>query len=319
MANQGNFVVNSPGVLSLIQDNGRYGAFELGLTNGGPVDKTAFQWANRLCGNDLTASTIEVSIGGLTLTAHVESKIAVTGATMPLRINGQVKSLWQSYHVKPGDVIELGFASAGLRSYLAIAGGFNIPAMFGSTATVCREHVGGIHGGQLNAGDILNCQLTNYSTITKHNQLLEEKYWPNYGNEVVLHTIPSYQQRHFSSHQQRLFYSSEYRVSKSCDRMGYRLEGRAIASDISGILSEGICHGAIQIPADGQPIVLLNDRQTIGGYPKIGAVISSDTAQLGQLTTGAKVHFEPISMDKAHNLYQLAASQFARTPLSQCD
>jgi len=319
MANQASFVVNSPGVLSLIQDDGRYGVFELGLTNGGPIDNVAFQWANRLCGNTLKASAIEISIGGLTLTAQCDSKIAITGAAMPLRINGEVKSLWQSHHIKLGDVIELGFASAGLRSYLAVAGGFNIPAMFGSTATVCREHVGGLNGGQLKTGDILSCHFTNHSLITKYNQLLEEKYWPNYGNDVVLHTIPSYQQRHFSSHQQRLFYSSEYHVSKNCDRMGYRLEGQAITGDISGILSEGVCHGAIQIPADGQPIVLLNDRQTIGGYPKIGAVISSDTAKLGQLTAGAKVHFEPISMDKAHNIYQLAASQFARTPLIPCD
>jgi allophanate hydrolase subunit 2 len=101
--------------------------------------------------------------------------------------------------------------------------------------------------------------------------------------------------------------------------MGYRLEGRKIECDVDGILSEGICHGAVQIPSDGQPIVLMNDRQTIGGYPKIGSVISSDTAKLGQLSQGAKVHFEPISMDKAHNLYHLALSRFTRTVLVTCD
>ena len=134
-----------------------------------------------------------------------------------------------------------------------------------------------------------------------------------------LHTVPSYQQRHFTSYQQRLFFSTEYTVSKSFDRMGYRLEGQAITCDVEGILSEGICHGAVQIPADGQPIVLLNDRQTIGGYPKIGAVSSVDTAKLGQLNQGGKVHFEPISMEQAHNIFHLNLSGFNRTELVTCD
>ena len=101
--------------------------------------------------------------------------------------------------------------------------------------------------------------------------------------------------------------------------MGYRLKGQKISCDIEGILSEGICHGAVQIPADGQPIVLMNDRQTIGGYPKIGAVSSVDTAKLGQLSQGCKVRFEPISMEQAHNLYHLNLSRFNRTELTICD
>ncbi len=311
------FLVKQPGMLSLIQDAGRFGAFNVGLTNGGPIDKSAFHWANRICGNELDVTTIEISIGGLSLTAQLDSVIAVTGANMPLTINGVAKTLWRSHKVKAGDSVKLGFASAGVRCYLAVAGGFIINEDFGSTATVCREHVGGINGGKLVIGDILACNKVNVTE--KQNLLLPEPYWPNYEQEVVLHTIPSYQQQHFSSHQQRLFFSSQYTVSKSCDRMGYRLEGCAINCNIDGILSEGICQGAVQIPADGQPIVLMNDRQTIGGYPKIGSVISLDTAKLGQLSQGAKVHFEPISMDKAHNFYHLALSRFTRTALVVCD
>lgn len=311
------FLVKHPGMLSLIQDAGRFGAFNIGLTNGGPIDKSAFHWANRLCGNALDVTTIEVNIGGLSLTAQVDTVIAITGANMPLTINGSVKSLWRSHKIKAGDIIELGFASQGVRCYFAVSGGFTIKESFGSTATVCREQIGGLTGAKIALGDILTCHRVDIQG--KKNLLLPERYWSKYKQEVVLHTIPSYQQHYFSSHQQRLFFSSEYTVSKSYDRMGYRLEGRAIECDINGILSEGICHGAVQIPADGQPIVLMNDRQTIGGYPKIGAVISLDTAKLGQLSQGAKVHFEPISMDKAHNFHHLAISRFNRIALVECD
>ncbi|MGL1958271.1 MAG: biotin-dependent carboxyltransferase family protein [Colwellia sp.] len=307
-------LVKQSGMLSLLQDGGRFGAFNIGLTNGGPLDRPAFHWANRLCGNDVNVTAIEISVGGLILTAQIDTVIAVTGAKMPLTINGIVKELWRSYQVKAGDTIELGFSTLGTRCYLAVSGGFIIPTSFGSTATVCREKVGGLTGDKLAVGEVLPCEIV---TSAKHYKLAEQDQ-PIYSKNVVLHTIPSYQQHHFSSYQQRLFFSSEYSASQNCDRMGYRLEGQKIDCDINGILSEGICHGAVQIPADGQPIVLMNDRQTIGGYPKIGAVMSLDTAKLAQLGAGDKVHFEPISMEKAHNLIHLNASLFKRTTLKIC-
>lgn len=309
------FVVEKSGVLSLIQDAGRFGSFNIGLTNGGPVDLLAFKWANRLCRNKLNTTAIEISMGGLVLTAQVDTTIAVTGANMPLTINGHKKALWRSHYVKAGDVITLGFALLGMRCYLAVSEGFNIPPSFGSTSTVCRERIGGLHGSKLAAGDVLTCT----SHKAKQNLVLADNSIPKYSKDVVLRTIPSYQQQHFSSNQQRLFYSTEYTVSKNFDRMGYRLEGQPITCDIKGILSEGICHGAVQIPADGQPIVLLNDRQTIGGYPKIGAVSSIDTAKLAQLNQGGKVYFEPISMEKAYNLFHLKLKRFHTTKLAVCD
>jgi len=308
-------IVENPGMLSLIQDAGRFGAFNIGLTNGGPVDLLAYQWANRLCGNTLNLTAIEISVGGLTLTSQVDTTLALTGANMPLTINGEAKALWRSYRVKAGDVITIGFAAQGVRCYLAVSGGFKVRPSFGSTSTVCREGIGGLHGGKLLAGDVLPC----IGSISKQNLLLLDDHIPKYADEIVLHTIPSYQQQYFSSYQQRLFFSNEYTVSKSFDRMGYRLEGQPVRCDIEGILSEGICHGSVQVPADGQPIVLLNDRQTIGGYPKIGAVSSVDTAKLGQLNQGGKVRFEPISLEQAHNLFHLNLSRFNRTKLVVCD
>jgi len=312
-------VVTQAGILSLVQDGGRFGAFNLGLTNGGPADLQAFYWANRLCGNELNTSAIEVSIGGLVLTAQVDCVIAVTGAPMPLLINGKPTPLWCSCAIKAGDHISLGFSSQGVRCYLAVTGGFDIKESFGSTATVCRESVGGLRGDKLAVNDVLPCKpLANMKNKPKTLMLAEHEQ-PKYSNEVLLHTVLGYQRQHFPAIEKRMLFSSDYQVSKHWDRMGYRLQGRAIKADIEGILSEGISYGAVQIPADGQPIVLLNDRQTIGGYPKIGAVISQDCAKLSQLRQGDKVRFEPISISQADNMFHLNLARFNQTKLIVCD
>ncbi|MEW6992747.1 biotin-dependent carboxyltransferase family protein [Colwelliaceae bacterium MEBiC 14330] len=312
------FIVNSPGVLSLIQDAGRYGCFNLGLSNGGPADAQAFYWANRLCNNALDASAIEVSVGGLQLTAQIDCTIAVTGAPMLLTVNGQAKPLWRSFKVKAGDNICLGYASLGVRCYVAVTGGFDIEASFGSTATLCRENIGGLSGDKLQVHDVL--PINTPSNNTKHvQQLLAEQDQPQYANHLMLRTVQSYQYQQFSTVERSLFYANEYQVSQHWDRMGYRLEGRAIKADIEGILSEGICYGAVQVPADGQPIVLLNDRQTIGGYPKIGAVISQDCAKLSQLRQGDSVHFQAITMSEADNLFHLNLARLQAIKLIPCD
>lgn len=305
------FKVLKPGFLTLITDRGRFGYHRIGLTTGGPVDPMAFRWANRLLGNDDNASLLEASFGGLSLEAQVDTALVLTGANAPLSINGVDAEMWRSHAIKAGDKIELGFATEGCRSYLAVAGGFNIDAEFGSSATVARESIGGLNGEKLSAGDVLPCV-----SHTGHPlKVLPEASRPSYSDDISLRVIPGYQQQHFSRYQQRLFFSSEYEVSDRCDRMGYRLTGAEIKPSIDGILSEGICLGAIQVPADGQPIVLLNDRQTIGGYPKIGSVVSLDVARLGQCMPGVKLRFEPVTIDSAHNALCLAESYFHRTEM----
>ena len=301
--------VLKPGILSLITDGGRFGHHRIGLTTGGPIDPLAFRWANRLLGNDANCTMIEASFGGLVLEAELDTFIVVTGATAPLKINGLDAELWRCHEIKAGDKIELGFASEGCRSYLAVAGGLSVPNTFGSTSTVVRESLGGLAGDKLKAGDQLPCEPQRSVPL----MVLPEELRPNYTGEITLRVIPGYQQHAFSRFQQRLFFSSEYEVSDRCDRMGYRLTGAEIKPSIDGILSEGICLGAIQVPADGQPIVLLNDRQTIGGYPKIGSMVSLDVARLGQCMPGAKLAFEAVTIDCAHNALCLAESQFNRT------
>ncbi|MFT5335998.1 MAG: biotin-dependent carboxylase-like uncharacterized protein [Halioglobus sp.] len=307
------FEVLQPGILSLLQDEGRYGQHAIGLTTGGPMDPHAYRLCNRLLQNSDNSTALEVSFGGLHLKAHVDSFICVAGANMPLLINDQDRALWQVHKIHAGDIIRLDFATRGARAYLGCADGFDIPYSFGSSATVMREHVGGLNGDKIKAGDRLPC-----SGISHRKALsLAAELQPEYSKKICVRVIPGYQEQQFNRIQQRRFYNNEFVVSDRCDRMGYRLEGSPVRCDIEGILSEGICYGAIQIPADGQPIVLLNDRQTIGGYPKIGSALSLDAAKLSQMTPGCSVTFEPISIHGAHNALHMAHSFTTRLPLEE--
>jgi len=301
------------GILSLLQDSGRYGHHRLGLSNGGPLDALAFHYCNRLLQNPAHATTIEISVGGLQLAAQVDTYICLAGAPMPLTINGEERGLWEVHRVRSTDSIRIGIARSGCRSYLGVADGFLVEPSFGSTATVVREHIGGLRGERLRNGDVLPCGAV---TARKHFYLAEPDR-PRYQNTLTVRVVPGYQQRHFSRVQQRRFFGSTYLVSERSDRMGYRLQGPGISCALEGILSEGICSGAIQIPPDGQPIVLLNDRQTIGGYPKIGAALSLDTARLSQLRPGHSVHFAPITPHTAHKALRLAQRFALQRPLRE--
>ncbi len=301
--------VIKPGILSLLQDGGRFGHQGMGITTGGPVDSNAFYWANLLCENSRNSACIEVTTGGLRLASTVKTCLAVTGASVSLRINSKAVELWQSHSINPGDCIELGFASSGSRAYLAVAGGFLAEPVFDSVATVIRENLGGLSGdgSPLKTGDLLPCKSVEEPQLWR----LPESLITDYSqNSAHLRVILGCQQEAFSEAQKQLFFSSEYRVSQYCDRMGYRLQGASITPAIESMLSEGICLGAVQFPADGQPIVLLNDRQTMGGYPKIGSVLSLDIGKLAQLTAGGAVHFKPISIDQAQTLLAEHKTQF---------
>lgn len=305
--------VEQPGIFSLLQDGGRFGHHNIGLTTGGPMDRDAFRWANRLCGNSDDCAAIELMMGGLVLTSQIRTRIAVTGADMVLTINKVPQELWQTHIVEAGDRIELGFASSGLRCYLAVSGGFQADPVFGSVANVAREGLGGHKGdgSRLAQGDQLACRVD--QSNDRHQVAFSDR--PVLSNHAELRVIPGYQQHHFPRLEQRKFFASTYTVSDRSDRMGCRVEGTAIQCDIAGMLSEGICLGAIQIPADGQPIILLRDRQTIGGYPKIGSVLSTDLDKLAQLPPGSTVSFSPISVDEAHNLLALHCSRLAHSQL----
>lgn len=313
------FKVVQPGLLSLLQDVGRFGQHAIGLTTGGPLDKTAFLWANRILHNVPNACAIEVSFGGLQLQAQTNSYLCVTGANLDLTINGVTQALWTSHKVVSGDDIKLGYSSQGCRTYLAVAGGFQIMPSFGSSATVMREKIGGLKGAKLAADDSLACNPTTYLA----RQALSEADWPLYGpqgtsgndSDIILRLVPGYQHQQFDKATRTRFFHGQYSVTDRSDRMGMRLKGPAVPCSSSQMLSEGICLGAVQVPADGQPIVLLNDRQTIGGYPKIGAVMASDTARLAQLRPGDTVVFEAVDLYQAQTFNTLAQIKFKATQL----
>ena len=300
------------GVHSLIQDEGRFGSHHIGLTVGGPLDRHSFRWANKLCSNPINTPVIEVTIGGLVLESTVDTYFAVTGALVDLSINKVPIDCWAVNRIKSGDRIELGYAKIGIRCYLAVAGGFDIETTFGSCSTVTRESVGGLagDGSPLSNGDLIPCGETLVHPPFFSPVQAQPHHLTTAPESTRLRVLLGYQQDCFTEQQKKQFFHGQYRISERNDRMGFRLLGPEIKPSIGGILSEGICQGAIQVPPDGQPIVLLNDRQTIGGYPKIGSVLSLDLDKLAQLGPESIVYFEEISIEQAHNLRHLAEIKF---------
>lgn len=294
--------VIEPGVLSQFQDRGREGQHAMGLTQGGPLDVFAFEHANRLVRNAPHLTALEISMGGLELECNVETTLAVTGAAMPFTLNSQTKAAWRSHRVRRGDRVALGHTDKGCRAYLAVDGGFAVEPMFGSTATVVREGL----GRALRKGDLLKCA----ATENAGDLALPMREVPGYPDEISLRVVAGYQHDLFPAAARETFFNSEYRVTLQCDRMGYRLSGPPVEYAIGSMLSEGICLGAVQVPADGQPIVLLNDRQTIGGYPKLGAVMSIDLARLAQCHPGACVRFSPITPEAARDALRTARERW---------
>ena len=299
------FTVVKPGLLSLLQDAGRVGYHSMGLTNGGPIDAESFYWANRLCSENVAEkklTAIEITLGGLELGCHINTVIAVAGADIPFSINGKAKSLWRGHRVSVGDKLAFGFvanAEQGCRAYLAVAGGFDVPRSFGSSATVVREGIGGLDGEALAAGDVLSA-----SSSPQPMQLwrLAEQHRLQCSDVLTLRVVCGYQFEQFSQQAIQDFFAGEYELSPRSDRMGFCLQGPVIDSGITNLISEGISYGAIQITTEGQLIILLNDRQTIGGYPKLGAVFSLDLARLAQRGHGANICFTPLELSQAQRL-----------------
>ena len=290
--------VTNPGTLALLVDYGRQGYQHLGVSSGGPMDEYAFLWANRLLDNQFNAAQIEISYGPFFAEIQEPANFSITGADLSAKLNDQALAPWSTFSAQAGDVLSFYVARQGLRAYLAVQGGFSAKAILGSCTTVMREHLGGIEGegNSLKKGDAVS-----YSRNSKPIPLRTPapKYIPDYAQELKLGVILGYQDKYFSESSLKRFFNTEYQISAQFDRMGYRLSGEKLDCELSGILSEGISLGAIQVPPDGQPIVLLRDRQTIGGYPKLGVVNSLDTSLLAQKKVGDKVRFESVDLESS--------------------
>ncbi|RBW65147.1 allophanate hydrolase [Vibrionales bacterium C3R12] len=283
--------INKPGQLSLIQDFGRFGLSQHGITQGGPVDDYAYSWANYLLGNTVNLATLEITLGQAEFQVQNDCLLAICGGDLQAKLDGVAIDNWSSFAAYKGQMLTFGLPINGLRSYLAIKGGFITPAQLGSCSTVVRDKLGGVHsdGLPLSSDDELHFHLhevKNFKPVS-----LTFRFKPDYNLPLNLRVIEGYQCDDFSAEAKHSFYSNKFTVDQNSDRMGYRLSGTMISTPYNGILSEGIALGAVQVPSDGQPIILLNDRQTIGGYPKLGCVARIDLPRLAQAKPGQQVQF----------------------------
>jgi biotin-dependent carboxylase-like uncharacterized protein len=286
----GGLKVHKPGQLSLIQDLGRFGASHIGLTQGGAVDEYAYSWANLLLGNSVNCATVEITLGQAEYEVLDACTLAIAGGDLLATLDGIAIRNWSTFNAEKGQRLKFGLAKNGLRSYLAVSGGFNIEKQYGSCSSIVREQIGGhnLDGKPLQTGEVL--------PFIKHRQrpkpnFLTFRFTPNYDLPLKLRVIESYQCSTFSSESKDNFYQQPFAVGQHIDRMGYRLTGGKVSPPEKALLSEGIALGSIQIPPNGEPIILLNDRQTIGGYPKIGCVARIDLPRLAQAKPGQSVQF----------------------------
>ena len=297
------FEVLEPGILTTIQDLGRYGFSQFGVPPSGALDPFSFTVANLLVGNQEPESSLETTVMGLKLKAFRESVIAIAGGDLSPTLNGEPFEMWRTHLLVEGDVISFKRVRTGCRAYLAISGGFIVPKIMGSRSTYLSGKFGGLQGRALKRGDILY-SLPIQSSLTKLGLRFPSQWIPQWEKEVLLRVIPGPQDYHFTHQGFQTFCSSSYQVTPRCDRMGVRLDGPKIErrSDVEeSIISEGLIAGAIQVPGDGKPIIILTELVT-GGYTKIATVISSDLTKVAQLKPGDRVRFFPISIEEAHQL-----------------
>jgi biotin-dependent carboxylase-like uncharacterized protein len=289
--------VIDPGMQSTVQDFGRYGLQRYGVSAAGAIDPLSMQIANALVGNARDEAVIELTMsGGAYRVEAPRCRVAVTGADMPLTIDGAPAEAYRAYDLERGSLLSIGFARAGMRAYLAVAGGFAIDPVLGSRSTHLRSQLGGLEGKALKAGSRL--PLREATGAAGRPLMLRVENRPVFAGTVRVLLGP--QADAFTKTGIDTFLASAYTVTSKTDRMGCQFDGPLIAHrDGFNIISDGIVNGSIQVPGSGMPIVLLADRQSTGGYPKIATVVSADLARVGQARIGESLRFEAIPEDEA--------------------
>jgi biotin-dependent carboxylase-like uncharacterized protein len=290
-------LIESSTPLCLLQDAGRFGVRHLGVTQGGAADWVSMSWANSLLANPLDAAVIEITLGGFSLLAEEDCCLALAGADLGAMLDDRPVLPWRSFFLRKGQRLRFGQPEVGARAYLAAPGGFDAPQVLGSCATVGREELGGLdgRGKALNKGDRLT-----YSGSSFLLRSLTDLQAPKLDDNAPLEVVLGAQISEFSGMSSFEAFNSEWTIDSRADRMGIRLLGPVLQYQGAPMISEGIPLGAIQVPPDGQPIVLLNDRQTIGGYPRIGALTPLSLARLAQMLPGAALRLKPVVQTVAH-------------------
>lgn len=309
----GKIKIINPGLLTTVQDLGRYGYQQFGVSVSGAMDYVATRLANILVGNGENESLLEITMMGPEIEFLDSAVIAITGGDLQPVLNDQSIEMNKSILVNSGDHLAFQGIKNGCRSYIAFAGGIDVPIVMGSKSTFFRAKVGGYKGRALKPGDILDIgsPTTSLENLAGR-EILEDLY--EYGsNPIEVRVILGPQDQAFTQKGMETFFTSEYTVTNKFDRMGYTLEGEKIEhKEGADIISDGIAMGAIQVPNQGTPIIMMADRQTTGGYTKIGNVITVDLPKIAQAKPGDKILFRKSSLEEAHQLIKEQENRIER-------
>jgi len=291
--------VLQPGILTLLVDDGRRGWQHLGISPAGAFDALSYQLANRLLGNHRNACALEMTLYGATLRFKQDTIIAICGAHCDVQVNGRAVPCWQALPIRRGDIVKCGAISAGMRCYLAVAGGFDAPAFLQSRTTQLNAGLGGVEGRALIAGDRI--KLFAPSAQVQQSQLTPLKF----ASHFRLRILQGQEKERLGDKLWRHFLQQSYPISAQSNRMGLRLVGSyTLSHSTEDIYSSAVSCGCIQLPPSGQPLIAGVEAQTIGGYPRIAHVIEADLHLLGQLSPRHKVSFQAVSIDEAIDINQ---------------
>ena len=295
-------IVHKAGLLTTVQDRWRYGYQRYGMPVSGAMDVFSLEMANLLVGNDPGDACLEATISGPELEFTGATWVAITGADMDPQLNGQGIPMNTAIDVRPGDRLGFRGLRSGCRAYIAFAGGIAVPLVMGSRSTYLRAGIGGFQGRALMSGDELPLVESKGRPRLKK---IPEGLIPEYKHEQTIRIISGPEAHYFEIAGLRSFLSTEYTVTAKSDRMGYRLSGEPIRhkEGMTNIISAGISMGTVQVPGDGQPIILIADRQTSGGYVRLANVITVDLTLLAQMRPGDILRFRETTLEKSQQLY----------------
>lgn len=307
--------VLNPGLLTTVQDMGRVGYQQFGVSVSGVMDPRAAATANILAGNPEDEAVLECTMLGPQLRFDGANTIAITGGDLGASLDGQPVPTYRAVAVQAGQTLRFQGPKTGCRAYIAFAGGLDIPLVMGSRSTYMKAKISGLEGRKLQKGDVIGFRAPGTPKNLSERYIYPE-FIPRPG--YTIRVVMGPQDDAFTQKGVATFLGETYSVTNEFDRMGYRMDGPVIEHVTDGnIISDGIAFGAIQVPTEGKPIIMMADQQTTGGYTKIANVISADFRLLGQLKAGDKVKFEKVSIQEAQQalLNQRAALRTLRRAL----
>ena len=289
--------IREAGPFTTVQDLGRPGYLRVGIPPSGPMDREAFLLGNRLVGNADGAAALESTYSGPRVEFADARLVAITGADMPVTLDGAAAPRWEAFRVRAGSLLRLGAARWGVRCYVAVSGGIDTPPALGSRATYVRGQLGGLAGRILERGDSLPLGPAGAGRPAR----LRRERIPDHSVEPEVHVVLGPQDDRFTAAGIGAFLEGPYEMLQQADRMGARLRGPRIEHARGhDIVSDGVALGGIQVIGEGQPIVLLVDRQSTGGYTKIATVCSFDIGRVGQVKPGQRLRFRRVTVGEAH-------------------